>query len=58
MSLKIVLDEQSYHLDFWFCELDQLYERIYNPITATGFSAMFAFQLYNTEVNCAGIPLR
>ena len=24
-------------------------ERIYNPITAMGFSAMFTFQLYNTK---------
>jgi hypothetical protein len=24
-------------------------ERIYNPITAMGFSAMFTFQLDNTE---------
>ena len=29
-------------------------ERIYNPITAMGFSAMFTFQL---EVNIAGTPL-
>jgi hypothetical protein len=28
-------------------------ERIYNPITAMGFSAMFTFQLDNT----AGTPL-
>ena len=25
-------------------------ERIYNPITAMGFSAMFTFQLYNIAV--------
>jgi hypothetical protein len=29
-------------------------ERIYNPITAMGFSAMFTFQLDNT--NIAGTP--
>ena len=33
-------------------------ERIYNPITAMEFSAMFTFQLDNTkEVNIAGTPL-
>jgi hypothetical protein len=32
-------------------------ERIYNPITAMGFSAMFTFQLDYTKVNIAGTPL-
>jgi hypothetical protein len=34
-----------------------LLERIYNPITAMGFSAMFTFQLDNTKVNIARTPL-
>jgi hypothetical protein len=34
-----------------------LLELIYNSITAMGFSAMFTFQLDNTEVNIAGTPL-
>ena len=32
-------------------------KRIYNPVTAMGFSAMFTFQLDNTKVNIAGTPL-
>ena len=48
-----------------FCGLDQMPKlkpkmaepkRIYNPITAMGFSAMFTFQLYY-EVNIAGTLL-
>ena len=34
--------------DLWVCNL-KVPERIYNPITAMGFSAMFTFQLDNTK---------
>ena len=42
----------SQKLHWYFLELfnqDTLLERIYNPITAMGFSAMFTFQLDNTK---------
>ena len=41
-----------------FGQMGQMPERIYNPITAMGVSAMFTFQLDNTkEVNIAGTLL-
>ena len=33
----------------WIPAQASLPDRIYNPITAMGFSAMFTFQLYNTK---------
>ena len=51
-NIKQVIEFQNTHV--WKKYLDQLQsppmpERIYNPITAMGFSAMFTFQLDNTK---------
>ena len=35
--------------NFFQQENETMLERIYNPITAMGFSAMFTFQLDNTK---------
>jgi hypothetical protein len=42
---KVCREEKKIKYDF----IQALPERIYNPITAMGFSAMFTFQLDNTK---------
>ena len=51
--LKITLED--YKNRFWILNIPSIYliwpKRIYNPITAMGFLAMFTSQLDNTKIN-------
>ena len=47
-NFRTALKARSNHIEK-AGQMQNLSERIYNPITAMGFSAMFTFQLDNTK---------